>query len=141
MSDSENEQIENQDEPMIEEENSVDNEEIVDAKEEEEVDIQPLTIDNIEDDNKNATFTFYDEEHTLGNVLRNTLIKNKNVDFCGYTVPHPSEPYMKLRVQSNKKDAKVVLKHGFKRISKECDIITEKFLESVAKFKQTQMED
>ena len=42
---------------------------------------QPLTVDNIEDDEKNATFTFYNEDHTLGNILRNVMIKNKNVEF------------------------------------------------------------
>ena len=48
---------------------------------------------------------------------------------------------MKVRVQSNKKDSKALLKHGLKRISKECDVINDKFLTSVASFKENQMQD
>ena len=46
----------------------------------------------------NATFSFYDEDHTLGNLLRNQIVKNKHVDFCAYSVPHPSEPICNVRV-------------------------------------------
>ncbi|CAN0209296.1 unnamed protein product, partial [Hapterophycus canaliculatus] len=41
-----------------------------------------------------------DEDHTLGNALRHVLMENKEVDFCGYSVPHPSEPKMNLRLQT-----------------------------------------
>jgi len=49
-------------------------------------------------DLKNATFSFYNEDHTLGNLLRNQIVKNKNVEFCAYSVPHPSEPVCNVRV-------------------------------------------
>lgn len=41
-----------------------------------------------------------DEDHTLGNALRHVLMQNAEVDFCGYSVPHPSEPKMNLRLQT-----------------------------------------
>ena len=41
-----------------------------------------------------------DEDHTLGNALRHVLMQNDEVDFCGYSVPHPSEPKMNLRLQT-----------------------------------------
>lgn len=44
--------------------------------------------------------TCRDEDHTLGNALRHVLMQNKEVDFCGYSVPHPSEPKMNLRLQT-----------------------------------------
>lgn len=44
-----------------------------------------------------------DEDHTLGNALRHVLMQNKEVDFCGYSVPHPSEPKMNLRLQTTGK--------------------------------------
>ncbi|CAN0181086.1 unnamed protein product, partial [Discosporangium mesarthrocarpum] len=47
-----------------------------------------------------ATFVFGDEDHTLGNALRHVLMQQKEVDFCGYSVPHPSEPKMNLRLQT-----------------------------------------
>lgn len=62
--------------------------------------IQKLTILKGDSDHANATFSFYKEDHTLGNLLRNTLIKNKEVEFCAYTVPHPSEPFMNVRIQA-----------------------------------------
>jgi DNA-directed RNA polymerase I and III subunit RPAC2 len=34
----------------------------------------------------------------LGNLLRNQIVKNKNVEFCAYSVPHPSEPVCNVRV-------------------------------------------
>lgn len=32
------------------------------------------------------------------NSLRYMLIKEKDVDFCGYSIPHPSENNMNLRL-------------------------------------------
>ncbi|KAL3762768.1 hypothetical protein ACHAW5_000204 [Stephanodiscus triporus] len=47
------------------------------------------------------TFVLGDEDHTLGNALRHVLINDARVDFAGYCVPHPSEPVVHVRVQSN----------------------------------------
>lgn len=43
------------------------------------------------DDLHNATYSFNGEDHTLGNIVRNQIVKNKHVEFCAYSVPHPSE--------------------------------------------------
>ncbi|SPO35423.1 related to Rpc19 - DNA-directed RNA polymerases I and III, 18KD subunit [Pseudozyma flocculosa] len=40
-----------------------------------------------------ATFCLKEEDHTLGNSL------SARVEFCGYSVPHPSEAKIHLRVQ------------------------------------------
>ncbi|XP_055331085.1 DNA-directed RNA polymerase II subunit RPB11-like [Paramacrobiotus metropolitanus] len=47
-----------------------------------------------------AVFTFNKEDHTLGNMLRAQLIKDPNVVFAGYKVPHPLENKFVLRVQT-----------------------------------------
>ncbi|KAL3803697.1 hypothetical protein HJC23_003751 [Cyclotella cryptica] len=47
------------------------------------------------------TFVIGDEDHTLGNALRHVLIQDPRVNFAGYCVPHPSEPVVHLRVQTN----------------------------------------
>jgi len=47
-----------------------------------------------------ATFYFRDEDHTLGNSLRYVLSLTPHVSFVGYTVPHPSNPIMNLRIQT-----------------------------------------
>ncbi len=66
-----------------------------------------------------------------------------DVEFCGYSVPHPSEDIMNVRIQTYSirnlnKDTpsdKVIIK-GLTRVSKMCDIIIEKFEESLNKFKK-----
>ncbi|WFD39334.1 RNA polymerase subunit AC19 [Malassezia japonica] len=40
-----------------------------------------------------------DEDHTLGNALRYMLMKDPRVEFCGYTIPHPSESKIHMRIQ------------------------------------------
>ncbi|KZP33805.1 RBP11-like subunits of RNA polymerase [Athelia psychrophila] len=46
-----------------------------------------------------ATFQIHDESHTIGNSLRWMIMKNPKVEFCGYSVPHPSENHIQLRIQ------------------------------------------
>ncbi|KAL7412653.1 DNA-directed RNA polymerase I and III 16 kDa polypeptide [Mrakia frigida] len=46
-----------------------------------------------------ATFNIKDEDHTLGNALRWMVMKNPDVEFCGYSMPHPSEAKFHLRIQ------------------------------------------
>ncbi|KAF9266977.1 RBP11-like subunits of RNA polymerase [Marasmius fiardii PR-910] len=46
-----------------------------------------------------ATYQIYDESHTIGNSLRWMLMKNPKVEFCGYSVPHPSELTIQIRIQ------------------------------------------
>ena len=36
-------------------------------------------------------YTFHKEDHTLGNLLKQQLLKDPNVIFAGYKVPHPLE--------------------------------------------------
>lgn len=63
-----------------------------------------------------VTFQILDEDHTLGNALRYIIMKkyfppspidrwdfnfnSPGVEFCGYSIPHPSEPKMNLRIQT-----------------------------------------
>ena len=51
---------------------------------------------------QSKTFIISNEGHTLGNAIRHTLLQNPSVDFAGYSVPHPSEPKMHIRVQTKK---------------------------------------
>jgi DNA-directed RNA polymerase I and III subunit RPAC2 len=64
-----------------------------------------------------ASFQFDEEDHTLGNALRYIIMKklvyligmceknadfllSPDVEFCGYSIPHPSEDKMNLRIQT-----------------------------------------
>ncbi|KAK0495955.1 RBP11-like subunits of RNA polymerase [Armillaria luteobubalina] len=46
-----------------------------------------------------ATYKIHDESHTIGNALRWMIMKNPKVEFCGYSVPHPSENFIHVRIQ------------------------------------------
>ncbi|XP_055681112.1 DNA-directed RNA polymerase II subunit RPB11 [Lutzomyia longipalpis] len=47
-----------------------------------------------------AIFTVNKEDHTLGNMIRNQLLKDPNVLFAGYKVPHPLEHKFVIRIQT-----------------------------------------
>ncbi|KAJ9105330.1 hypothetical protein QFC21_001698 [Naganishia friedmannii] len=67
---------------------------------EREVDGEKITIlPGHSADYSEATFCLWKEDHTLGNALRWMIMKNPDVEFCGYSAPHPSEPKIHLRIQ------------------------------------------
>ncbi|XP_005994788.1 DNA-directed RNA polymerases I and III subunit RPAC2 isoform X1 [Latimeria chalumnae] len=47
-----------------------------------------------------VTFVLHEEDHTLGNSLRYIIMKNPEVDFCGYSITHPSETKINFRIQT-----------------------------------------
>ena len=48
-----------------------------------------------------STFCIGNEDHTLANALRHVLMNaSSDVEFAGYSVPHPSEPVVQIRVQT-----------------------------------------
>ena len=53
-----------------------------------------LNIDNA------GTYIIRLHDHTLGNALRMQLLRDKDVLFSGYRIPHPLEPEMHLRIQT-----------------------------------------
>ncbi|KNG52596.1 cell cycle control protein cwf14 [Stemphylium lycopersici] len=66
-----------------------------------------------------ASFQFDGEDHTLGNALRYIIHKNPDVEFCGYSIPHPSEAKMNLRIQTYEK--------GLEDLMAMCDVVEKKF--------------
>ncbi|XP_075738392.1 RNA polymerases I and III subunit AC2 l(2)37Cg isoform X1 [Rhipicephalus microplus] len=50
---------------------------------------------------KCRTFVLDDQDHTLGNALRYMVMKNPEVRFCGYAIPHPSERKVHLRIETH----------------------------------------
>lgn len=75
-----------------------------------------------------ASFEFEAEDHTLGNALRYMIMKNPEVELCGYSIPHPSEAKMNLRIQTY--DGITVydaLEKGFDDLLGLCDVVIDKF--------------
>ncbi|KFY34236.1 hypothetical protein V495_08193 [Pseudogymnoascus sp. VKM F-4514 (FW-929)] len=75
-----------------------------------------------------ASFEFTNEDHTLGNALRYIIMKNPNVEFCGYSIPHPSEPKMNIRIQTYEGTAFEALEKGLDDLMDLCDVVAEKFV-------------
>ncbi|QIW98609.1 hypothetical protein AMS68_004127 [Peltaster fructicola] len=75
-----------------------------------------------------ASFAFEREDHTLGNALRYVITKNPDVEFCGYSIPHPSEAVMNLRIQTwGGVSVYEVLRKGLQDLADLCDVVTDKF--------------
>lgn len=84
-----------------------------------------------------ATYVFKNEDHTLGNSLRHVLMRNPDTEFCGYSVPHPSEASMQLRLQTrNGVPAKQLLQQGLSNLSLICSSLETKFDNALSQFEQ-----
>ena len=95
------------------------------------------------------TFVFYNEGHTLGNPMRTIMMQQlifwiviycfrEGVDFCGYSVPHPVEAKMHLRVQTSGilflsclwwlgESATKALVKGLQTFEHICDVIEDRY--------------
>lgn len=86
-----------------------------------------------------ASYEILDEGHTLGNVLRYIIMKNPDVEFCAYSIPHPSENKMNLRIQTfPPAKATDALTKGLKDLEDACDVMTEKFIAARDEFMSRQ---
>lgn len=94
------------------------------------------------------TFVFENEGHTLGNVLKSIIGRYPEVEFCGYTVPHPAESTMHLRIQVSKNSrasddpsqnvkAIDVLVRGLKDLVTVCDHTEIKFNDAIQSFEKS----
>lgn len=84
------------------------------------------------EDGTAALFQIVDEDHTLGNALRYLIMKNPEVEFCGYSIPHPSENKLNLRIQTYGNITAVEALHqGLDGLSALCTHVEETFAEKV----------
>ncbi|KAL2171050.1 hypothetical protein VTG60DRAFT_3898 [Thermothelomyces hinnuleus] len=82
-----------------------------------------------------ASFEFLNEGHTLGNALRYIIMKNPDVEFCAYAIPHPSEAKMNVRIQTFEGTTAIeVLQKGLRDLQELCDIVTDKFIDARDRF-------
>lgn len=80
-----------------------------------------------------ASFQIIDEDHTLGNALRYMIMKNADVEFCGYSIPHPSENKLNIRIQTyGGMTAVAALHKGLDDLADLCTHIEEEFSTKVA---------
>lgn len=89
---------------------------------------------------QSATFIFGNEDHTLGNALRHLLIQRNETDFCGYSVPHPYEPKMHVRLQTKNTRAIDGLKQGLSDLEDVSNLLEDRFMQALERFQQQQGE-
>ncbi|CAI5459549.1 unnamed protein product [Closterium sp. Yama58-4] len=85
-----------------------------------------------------VTFSLIDEDHTIGNSVRFILNQDPRVSFCGYSVPHPSDNKVNIRVQTTGDPAREVLKDGLVELAGFCEHVTRTFEAAFDKFEKRQ---
>jgi len=84
-----------------------------------------------------AIFKIWLEDHTLGHILRMELLRNENVLFAGYKVPHPLDHMIELRVQTmSKSSPQTALRLAVRNLRGECKSMLEQFDIGVAALKK-----
>eukprot|EP01116_Phalansterium_solitarium_P023484 TRINITY_DN8240_c0_g1_i2.p1 TRINITY_DN8240_c0_g1~~TRINITY_DN8240_c0_g1_i2.p1 ORF type:complete len:121 (-),score=43.12 TRINITY_DN8240_c0_g1_i2:196-558(-) len=84
-----------------------------------------------------ASFTLQKEDHTLGNILRMQLLRDRDVLFAGYKAPHPLEHYIILRIQTTpKSNPQKALETAIRDLIDEASGLEEKFKIELERKKQ-----
>lgn len=105
-----------------------------DEEQEEEPDREKIKLltQTTSEDGTSASFQIVEEDHTLGNALRYVIMKNPDVEFCGYSIPHPSENLLNIRIQTYGETTAVdALQKGLKDLMDLCDVVESKFTEKI----------
>ncbi|CAN4126955.1 unnamed protein product [Withania somnifera] len=89
---------------------------------------------SLEDQSK-ATFSLTDEDHTLANALRFTLNRDPRVTFCGYSIPHPTDARVNLRVQTTGDPAGEILNDLCQDLTLICENVGDTFDKAILRFK------
>ncbi|KXZ51230.1 hypothetical protein GPECTOR_13g717 [Gonium pectorale] len=75
-----------------------------------------------------GTFSFRSEDHTIGNLLRMQLHSDKAMVVAGYRIPHPLEPVMVVRVQTNgTKSPEEAMQHALQDLASEYELMLNEF--------------
>ena len=67
------------------------------------------------------------EDHTVGDLLRIYLLKNKDVKFAGYRQTHPLEDCIEVKVQTNQDNTNNLVKDTLNDLQKELYELEMKF--------------
>ncbi|KAL8450913.1 hypothetical protein Emag_003019 [Eimeria magna] len=85
-------------------------------------------------DSRSLTASLPGETHTLGNAVRALLIRNPDVEFAGYSVPHPTQVEMNLRIQTSEGPALNALEQALEELTAICDALEAKYDEALETF-------
>ena len=81
-----------------------------------------------------VVFTISKEDHTLANMLRSQLLKDPQVIFAGYKIPHPLENKVILRVQTAGHDYSPIqaMENAIKDLIFEMDMLEDRVKSAIA---------
>ncbi|XP_060583341.1 DNA-directed RNA polymerases I and III subunit RPAC2-like [Ruditapes philippinarum] len=103
--------------------------------------IYVMPTEGAEEDETCQTFVLNNEDHTLGNSLRYMIMKNPDTQFCGYSIPHPSEEKINFRIQTYGKPSIDVLRKGLKDLNTVCEHVLRTFETSINEHKRRNQSD
>ncbi|XP_045617091.1 DNA-directed RNA polymerases I and III subunit RPAC2 isoform X1 [Procambarus clarkii] len=83
------------------------------------------------------TFVITGEDHTLGNALKHFIIQNSAVEFCGYTVPHPMERKIHVRIQTKGTPAEQVLRQALSELKEQNEAIKKMIQDEIKRYLET----
>lgn len=94
-----------------------------------------MASDSANQENENEltkNFKLENEDHTLGTLLTFILDKMPETEFCAYTIRHPTENvlYLRLKVKQGN-NVTEVFKKGVNELKKALDIIEKKFIQAM----------
>ncbi|CRL06215.1 CLUMA_CG019142, isoform A [Clunio marinus] len=84
-----------------------------------------------------AIFTVNKEDHTLGNMIRNQLLKDPRVLFAGYKLPHPLEHKFVIRIQTTSNyTPEDAFMHAITDLMSELSLFEERFKDAIKEKKE-----
>lgn len=91
-------------------------------------DVISVLYDN---NNKNSgIIVIKNETATLGNALQDVLSRNTFVELSGYSIPHPSDFELHVRIQTKNKEISKVLSKSFEELFVQCSLILDLFIKT-----------
>lgn len=80
-----------------------------------------------------VTYKIELEDHTLGDLVRIFLLKNEEVKFAGYRLPHPLEDILEIKVQTNEKHPNAAMKTTLSQLQKDLLELESEFDDAIFK--------
>jgi len=79
-----------------------------------------------------GTFVILKEDHTLGNILRMSLLRDRRVLFGGYRMPHPLENKMNVKIKTRPQTTPIeVLQDSIENLQVELRSMQEQVMKQV----------
>ena len=90
------------------------------------------SLDHIQPFPLSFCYSHSGEDHTFGNTIRYILATQPTTDFVGYSIPHPSEHVIHLRLQTNPPaTVRTAMAAACTILEEISDVILERFEEAV----------